>query len=212
MQHNKKQHYVDFGWLLCYCCCPPPPQLTVSVRYCQYRCIRLVVVSLIDPQRLRWFTIIVLFFALFPPLFSADCCVISIQFHPAYARPHNDWLLCVWVACRGHVLPSGGDFSVQTIVGSLVLSLGGDGDHDGRWIATATTAEGRGGIGDVVGWVWWWWDGYLNAGGHGRCGGGGVVTVGCWFLSVFMWGGRDSRRLGLTTCARAHERGFSCRS
>ena len=50
---------------------------------------------------------------------------------------------------------------------------------------------------------------YSEAAGHGRCS-GGLEVVGCFCVRVE--GGRDSRRLGLATCARAHERGFSCPS
>ena len=94
---TKNNNISRFGWLLCCFCCPPPPPPAAFVRYCHYRCVRLVVVSSFHQQRPRWFTIIVLFFAFLPldsgwllycfnpsppphtpPRIPIDCCVVFV--------------------------------------------------------------------------------------------------------------------------------------
>ena len=57
-------------------------------------------------------------------------------------------------ASMASILHDGGEMSPRAIVGSLVSSLGGDGDRYGGRIATADTPSRSRGIRDGVGWVW----------------------------------------------------------
>ena len=133
---------------------PILPSLTVFVRYCCSPCIRLVVMLLFHLQQPQQFTIIVVFFAIFSPLFrliaalflslsapitpsctSVDCQMVIVGFCGPLLALH----LCPEV--NSGLVPSAGSWI-------LVLSRGSVFDRYGGWISTADTAAGRGGLHD----------------------------------------------------------------
>ena len=80
-------------------------------------------------------SIICCIFRIIFPSILADCCIYLSLHNPRIPPPAFRLIVVLFVmflkAQLAPILSSGGDFSVPTIVGSLVLGLGGDGDHDG---------------------------------------------------------------------------------
>ena len=66
----------------------PPP--AAFVRYCRSRCIRLIVVSVLHPQRPQQFTVIVAFSPISPALFRLIVVLSCILFDPTSPRPLPD--------------------------------------------------------------------------------------------------------------------------
>ena len=174
-----------FGWLLCsYCCNLPPPPPAAFVWLFIRMLIRLVVVSLFHLQRPLQFTRIIEFL---PFLFYYSCWLLYLL------RCYLPMLIplcipiivvssCVFLwASLASIFPVWGNLSVQAIVGSLMLNIGGGVcicDRYAGWITAAdTTASITRGICDDVGWVWWQLDRYFETSSHGLGGGDCDLSV-----------------------------------